>query len=299
MYLLRPQGENETWGYEPSLPGDPYQGYINSLTGNGILLIRILVKNNTTDVPVVQGLLESSQMTPISRSTGDAKPWPPLTEAVFAGLSNLSLPLQTLELTARLRQANPPFDSSDPAAVEAKLTAAGISNNGTYNQPLGVDLSLANARAQEDIKLYSLVGRQDLNNDWVRYVPQGMYSDNFVARSLLADNGFLDLQPSQALYPFSTAAASMSLDAGDAYLYEFSGKPPTETDGFWSLTMYDAEHFLVPNPFNVYAIGDRSNITYPDGSPVYGPGSDDAENRPFEILIQPADLVPPANWTNK
>jgi hypothetical protein len=63
------------------------------------------------------------------------------------------------------------------------------------------------------------------------------------------------------------------------------------------LTAYDAEQFLVSNPLNRYALSDRSNITYADGSLVYG--GEGHANDSFELLIQPADLEPPKNWTSK
>jgi hypothetical protein len=38
-------------------------------------------------------------------------------------------------------------------------------------------------------------------------------------------------------------------------------------DAFWSLTMYDENGFLIKNPINRYAIGDRDPLTFnPDGS---------------------------------
>ena len=41
--------------------------------------------------------------------------------------------------------------------------------------------------------------------------------------------------------------------------------PPAQ--GFWSLTMYDANYFFVDNPLNRYSISARQNMTSnPDGS---------------------------------
>ena len=38
-------------------------------------------------------------------------------------------------------------------------------------------------------------------------------------------------------------------------------------DGFWSLTMYDAPYFFVPNPLNRYTLSQRNKlVTDPDGS---------------------------------
>ena len=35
-------------------------------------------------------------------------------------------------------------------------------------------------------------------------------------------------------------------------------------DAFWSLTVHDKESYLVDNPINRYALGDRSNLRYDD-----------------------------------
>jgi len=45
--------------------------------------------------------------------------------------------------------------------------------------------------------------------------------------------------------------------------------PPVDPKGFWSITMYDADQFMVQNPLHRYSIGDRSDLEYgEDGSLV-------------------------------
>jgi hypothetical protein len=60
--------------------------------------------------------------------------------------------------------------------------------------------------------------------------------------------------------------------------------------------MYDDDGYLVANQENTYAVGDRSNITFPDGDLVYGNNTEDAS---LQILVQDADVLPPSNWTKK
>ncbi|KAJ7890160.1 hypothetical protein B0H14DRAFT_2209166, partial [Mycena olivaceomarginata] len=78
------------------------------------------------------------------------------------------------------------------------------------------------------------------------------------------------------------------------YVVEFLGKP--QVDGLWSLTMYDGDGFLVPNPINHYSINDRGNMTYPDGTLIYGSDSPWDSNMPFYILLQSTDHAVSAEW---
>ncbi|CAI4213609.1 unnamed protein product [Parascedosporium putredinis] len=74
----------------------------------------------------------------------------------------------------------------------------------------------------------------------------------------------------------------------------FRSKPKVRKNGFWSLTAYDGKGYLIPNDLNRASLGDRSALTFPDGTPL----SDDSEDGTFQILAQPADNPPPANWTS-
>jgi len=132
----------------------------------------------------------------------------------------------------------------------------------------------------------------------------------------VAQNGFLQLDSSEALYPTYVSqmlrTKTVSIRANQAFILDFvGGKPPIIDQGFWSLTVYGPNMFLVPNPLKRYNIGDRTDLTYSDGSPVYlrrlngssVPGkalfSHQEQARPFQILLQPSNLPPPSNWSSK
>jgi hypothetical protein len=62
------------------------------------------------------------------------------------------------------------------------------------------------------------------------------------------------------------------------------------------LTPY-ADNYLIPNGLNRYSLHEQSNIIYPDGSLVYSDDNNTTDG-PFEILLQAANVAPPANWTS-
>jgi hypothetical protein len=273
-----------------------YAGCITSPTTIGSLLVRVEIKNNTTDLADVDAYMKNCTLTTINPHTPS---FPPLTLADFADLAN-STTLSTLELTARLQSRAPPEAASFKAAVPEILALAGISN-GSYNKPACVNLTLATALANASASAFinAPSSYTSLGNGWS--ILNNSYSGTFddgtaiIPRDLIAVALYLQNTPENAIYP-TLGSTQLSLTDSEAYLFTFSGKPPVAADGFWSLTMYDDDGYLVANKENTYAIGDRSNITYPSGKLVYGNSTEDGS---FQVLVQNADVSPPSNWTAK
>jgi hypothetical protein len=276
-----------------------YQGHIFSPTTYGTLLVRDLVKNNGSDLIYVQNLVKKAKLTEIPRKKITGHEAVPLTNATFTGYyeAGTNVPLAIMDLLVKLAPANPPINKSDTQHVYNKLRAAGIRHD-TYMTPTGVNLSLAYSEVEASINSYATSSVQSLGNGWVRNVPQGTYGSNYLDRALVAAIGYLELTADQVIYPRQASQGSeMTLQSNESYIYAFSSKPPIASDGFWSLTLYNSQGYLSANPLNKYSVGDRSNITYPDGELVYGNGTGSAD-RGFQVLVQPYDVPPPGNWTS-
>jgi len=91
---------------------------------------------------------------------------------------------------------------------------------------------------------------------------------NYITRAIGAYAGIFGADLEEALY------LNCYVDADDEYLdsSEFNyvlwlsaeSIPPVEPLGFWSITMYDVDQYLIENPINRYSIGDRSNLDFND-----------------------------------
>jgi Protein of unknown function (DUF1214)/Protein of unknown function (DUF1254) len=271
-------------------PGDdPYQGYITMPTAYGIITLRILVENNTTDVDTVVAIQKGFTLSPIYRPESCA---PTLTMDLLTSGIDGSFSQQILKLTARIASYNPPEVESDVDWVNATLELAGIVDN-TYTTPKGVNLKEAEFEANKSVlaTYYKRGVRDFYRNDWSAFSADvsGNFQSNYDVRALIASTGYLQLNATEAVYPIYDG----SLGTKSAYMFTFSGKPPV--NGFWSLTVYNSAYFLVDNPLNRYSLGDRSNITYPDGVPVYATPRDG----PFQILLQAANREPHGKWLSK
>jgi Protein of unknown function (DUF1214)/Protein of unknown function (DUF1254) len=276
---------------------DGYQGQIFSPTIYGTLLVRDLVKNNGSDLSYVQNLVKQAKLTKIPRNKAAEHEAAPLTNATFTGYydAGVNVPLAVMNLLAKLAAANSPLNKSDAAHVNHELRTAGI-RHATYKPPTGVNLSVAYSEVVASLESYAVSSLQSLGNGWAHNVPQGIYGSNYADRALIADIGYLELTTDQVIYP-RQSTPEFTLQSNESYLYTFSSKPPIATDGFWSLTLYDSQGYLPANPLDKYSVGDRSNITYPDGELVYSNGAGGADGS-FQILVQPYNVPPPTNWTS-
>ena len=113
----------------------------------------------------------------------------------------------------------------------------------------------------------------------------GVYGNYYLKRAIVALVGLGANQPEDAIYPLNVADADgKPVMAENAYVLRFGKGELPPANGFWSLTMYDAEGFQVANPLNRFAIGDRDALKFnADGSldlhvQHESPGSDRESN---------------------
>jgi hypothetical protein len=119
-----------------------------------------------------------------------------------------------------------------------------------------------------------------------RSFPQGIYGSNYAERANAAIATNLEQTLDQALYVNNPGFSPLQVTPSDSYLYTFSSKPPILSTGFWSLTLYLPDQHFFANPLDRYSLGDRSNLTYLDGSLVYEGPNSSSTDEPFQILVQ-------------
>lgn len=93
----------------------------------------------------------------------------------------------------------------------------------------------------------------------------GVYGTNYLFRATIAMSGLGANLAEDAIYPVLVTDDAGNAPTGDrptVLHFDADGLPPV--DAFWSVTMYDAEGFPVPNDLERYALGDRDPLRYND-----------------------------------
>lgn len=258
-----------------------------------------VVNGTSAELDEIHSYQDQSSLTKVPKSKGADCEIPALTLAMLNSSLSSDMATQVMQLTARIAPNSPARNSSDQARVDANLKAAGI-EGGKYKPQPGQDLQSSFNQTQRAMVAVSgsSVNSMDMGHNWTSLQShvQGDFGTNYLVREYVATTGYLMLTAAEALYP-TYSSSSLSLTANQAYVFTFESKPPLKEMGFWSLTAYNSEHFLISNDRDVYSLGSHSNITYSDGTVIYG-GSDH-EDTTFQLLIQPQNVQPPSNWTSK
>jgi hypothetical protein len=96
----------------------------------------------------------------------------------------------------------------------------------------------------------------------------GSYGTNYDVRAAVAFGGLGANLPEDAVYPTTNVdSAGLPLNGNFRYTIHFDkGKLPP-VNAFWSITLYNDQHFFVPNSIHRYAIGSRDAFKFnEDGS---------------------------------
>ena len=99
-------------------------------------------------------------------------------------------------------------------------------------------------------------------NNWMLTYDMGRYGARYAYRAAWTFGGFVGNLLEDAFYPVALVDADGQQFTGENnYTLTFGKGAWPPADAFWSLTLYDLEGYLVGNPLNRYAIGDRSSMS--------------------------------------
>jgi len=178
-------------------------------------------------------------------------------------------------LLAQLMKTNPPA-AADAPMVE-KLAKIGVVPGSDFDasklDPAVVEgINAAPKPAQHKIMTWMkegiLAGDMKLEDGWLFTTKTGLYKTAYRQRALITAIGLGANRPQDAVYPTSEGPDPLqSYSGAKKYVMHFKKGALPPVNGFWSLTMYTAAYFFVPNALNRYTLSQRDKLqTNPDGS---------------------------------
>ena len=266
-------------GWSGTLPAGVTE--YKSATGMVWLLGRIYCTGTPADYAAVHALQDKMNAVPLSAYgkpyTAPAGPVDPNldTKTSIRDQVNAMDGASYFKLFAQLLRTNPPTAEDRPMLT--KLAKIGIVPGQDFDV---AKLDPAVARglagvpkpAQDKIMAWLkegiVAGALKLTDGWLFTTKTGIYGTDYRQRALITAIGLGANRPQDAVYPTSEGPDIIKKYSGaNKYVMHFNKGAMPPVDGFWSLTMYDAAYFFVPNSINRYTLSQRNKFkTNPDGS---------------------------------
>jgi len=217
---------------------------------------------------------------------------------------------------ATLLAANPP--AKDDADIVAKMKKLGIEPGKPFN---ATQLDPAKQKSIEDGIRTAIAAVQgastglsgaDIRNGWRIDRALGRWGAEYGRRAVAAYNGIGLNAPEDALFMSTYLdAGGKRLDGANRYVLHFPANAHPPVEGFWSLSLYNAEQKFVPNAKGRFHLGSTDKLKRnPDGSldiviAADAPGGDmdanwlPAPKGPFNLILRtywPSDDLIVGRW---
>lgn len=155
--------------------------------------------------------------------------------------------------------------ASDWTFVE-QMTLAGIDKTTVTDDGMPALLTEAKSRALGLLNAYNNQFEATLKNGWkIALNGIGVYGNDYFARAYITRGGLGAIPAEWAVYPIAVEDSNGNpLNATNNYTMRFDADQLPPNRGFWSVTMYDANGFVVENEVNRFALGDRDDLQFND-----------------------------------
>jgi hypothetical protein len=272
-------------GWSGTLPNDLTQ--LAMPTGTVFAAYRLQL-NGAADMDHARALMAQAKLMPLSAWIANPNTATPNAHAPGPSVPPLQ---QVKEMDGRtffnrmtaLMAANP-APTADADTLK-RFASIGITAGATGNNLDAGALNTAVQDGQHRIAAYTNPQAR-IQNGWSSAPNIGAYGTDYPLRAHTSRVLFGANLPRDATYALQDNIDASAAGAPRRYRIRFDPGQLPPVEAFWSITAYDADHFLIPNPQNLYAVGHQVLVV---------PGPDGA----VEIALQnatPGPEVPTGNW---
>jgi hypothetical protein len=285
---------------------------VRSSTRFAFVVPRIFMDDTTEDHTAVQPVLSQINGYPLSEFDGKMKvidwhklPHFPAPQSSGRGETKWANPDTFFdELPAVMKQVPPlPGEEALYAWIGSVVDAA------AKDPAIMKTLQETAAEAEREMITPFLQWRYNgrpAGNGWNSPVNNAEWGTDYLNRTGTAKSNMYDNRPEETKYIYTDDdSQGEQLNGQNTYMVTFAKGEVPPVNGFWSLTLYDDEHFFNPNPLNRYSLGTKNKtLTYNgDGSLTLYAGSKspgkDKESNWLPAPIGPFSLYIRAYWADK
>jgi hypothetical protein len=251
----------------PDWQGEVPQGItkvFRSPTNTGLVGPRIAQQDTPEDKRAIQEPLKQVLMYPLAEFDGKMKSvdWNSLPhlpgKATSGGETKWVVPQTFFDVLPAVLGDGPPLPGEEARYAQVLAVLEALERNPALKAPMIAAAAAVEEEVVEPLFEFRNYGQQ-LPHHWSTISNESAFGTDYYTRTAVAKSNILVNSPQETKYYYQDLdAAGARLNGARRYAVTFAPGQTPPVNGFWSLTMYNAEHFFATNPIGRYSVGTKN-----------------------------------------
>ena len=243
---------------------DGIEGVVESDTGTVFVIPRIFLDNTPEDKAAIQPVISQISLYALSEFDGKMKTtdWtktPEITpKSSGSGETQWVYPDEFFDQLPAVMKSVPPLPGEEALYRWIQSVVEAASSDSNVKQWLVEAATEAEKEMVSPLIQWVHNGRS-AGNGWNSQVDNAAWGTDYMNRTASARSNMWENVPTETKYLYRDFdSKGDQLDGNSSYTITFpkGGEPPVR--GFWSLTLYNEEHFFNPNELKRYSLGTKN-----------------------------------------
>ncbi|MEN5206579.1 DUF1254 domain-containing protein [Stenotrophomonas terrae] len=232
----------------------------------GMVIPRVFQDDTDEDRQAVQDVIAQIDLYPLAQFDGTMKrhDWKSIPSFAPAGSNDAGGETQWVMPQTFFDQLPSVLADARPLAGEQALYAQALALVAAIQQDASLKAAAIEAITQADADVIDplLQFRNwgvPRSEHWSTVDNGAAFGTDYFARTAVAKSNIMVNTAEETKYIYQDLdGEGQRLNGTHRYQVKFSPGQTPPVDGFWSLTLYDANHFFVPNPIQRYSLGTKN-----------------------------------------
>jgi hypothetical protein len=279
---------------------DGVEAVVRSTTALGNAVPRVFMDDTPEDRAAIQSVINQIVFYPLGEFDGNMKttdwakapaiPGPPA--APGAGETKWVVPEQFFEQLPAVLESVPPLPGEEALYAQFRMLLDSAGQTPDLKKLL-IDTAIATERDVIQPFFEWVHNGRPAANGWNRSTNNAQWGVDYYNRTGTAKSNMFDNRPTETQYFYTdNDSTGARLEGARSYRVTFPAGQEPPIRGFWSMTLYNNEHFFYPNDLRRYSLGTKNkNLTRgPDGSlTLYAGAQSPGPERESNWLPAPPD----------
>jgi hypothetical protein len=264
-----------------------------STTNTGVVIPRVFQSDDPEDKKTARAVTAGIDVYPLSEFDGKAKhrDWStiPKFPKASAGAAETKwvVPEKFFDQILTVLEDAPPLAGEEARYAQIRSVVAAAQKDPRLKKAMVDEVQKADRDLVAPLLQFRSFG-VPLAHNWTTQTNGARFGTDYFTRTAVARSNIFVNKPNETKYFYQDLdSAGGRLNGKSRYTVTFAKDALPPVKGFWSLTLYNKEHFFEPNPIKRYSVGTKNKglKTAADGS--------------LTIYVQadaPSDPVQRANW---